>query len=429
MPFSPAIIAPTYNNLAFLPEVVERIRAVGLHLYIVDDGSDDGTGRWLDDIASAEAAEAASSPSARRGAVTVLRHARNRGKAAALQTGFAAAAAAGCTHAVTIDTDGQLDPQDIPALLDQARAHPSSLILGNRDDQAPDYPARSRAGRRLSNLAIRLETGAQVADSQCGLRVYPLHLLDIVRCRTGRYAFEAEVITRAAWAGAGIISVPVSCRYFESDRRVSHFRPWIDSCHGVLLHLRLIARSLVPIPVRRLPASEREPSPHPHRSLWRRFLFWLSPSQLWRQIRDDQVSRSSQAIGVGIGVFIANLPIYGFQTLASLYVARRLHIHPLPVVAGAQISTPPINIVLIALAINVGHLVLRGSWPNLDRYDIAEANLGELIRDVLLEWLVGGVIIGALLGTLFALLFLRIFGAVAATGKTRRPESSDSGAD
>ena len=85
---------------------------------------------------------------ARRGhAVTVVTHNRNRGKAAALKTGFAAAAEAGFTHAITIDTDGQLDPEQIPELLAAARENPSALVVGCRDDGKADYPARSRLGR------------------------------------------------------------------------------------------------------------------------------------------------------------------------------------------------------------------------------------------------------------------------------------------
>jgi glycosyltransferase involved in cell wall biosynthesis len=241
MPFRPAIIAPTLNNAATLPDVIARTVALGHHLFIVNDGSTDGTAAWLETFANEQP-----------NGVTVLHHDRNRGKAIALRTGFDAAIAAGFTHAATIDTDGQLRPEEIPDLLEVAASNPNALVVGHRDETRADYPSRSRLGRRLSNLAIRLETGCHVDDCQCGLRVYPLRLFEVVRCRMGRFAFEAEIITRAAWAGCEILSVPVSCRYFPSDERVSHFRPWRDSVHGVLLHLMLLARSVAPLPHRQI---------------------------------------------------------------------------------------------------------------------------------------------------------------------------------
>src|SRR5687767_3581022 len=106
-PFSPVVITPTYNNCGTLAGVLGRVEALGLPMIVVDDGSTDSTAEVLREWA------------ARRqdGPARVLTHARNRGKADALRTGFAAAAAAGHTHAVTIDTDGQLDPEEIPLLL------------------------------------------------------------------------------------------------------------------------------------------------------------------------------------------------------------------------------------------------------------------------------------------------------------------------
>src|SRR3712207_5911580 len=99
-PFRPVVIAPTYNNAGTLVSVLRRVETVGLPLIVVNDGSTDGAAERL--------REWEFGPHA--GEVRVLTHSRNRGKADALRRGFAAAAAAGRTHAVTIDTDGQLDP-------------------------------------------------------------------------------------------------------------------------------------------------------------------------------------------------------------------------------------------------------------------------------------------------------------------------------
>lgn len=241
--FRPVILAPTYNNGGTLPGILERLDALNLPIVIVNDGATDATGEHL------RAWQQRVGPQRK----LVLIHPHNAGKAAALRTGFAAAAAGGFTHAATIDTDGQLDPEQIPDLLALAQRHPTALILGTRDDTKADYPARSRLGRRISNFAIRAESGLRISDSQCGLRVYPLGLIAAVRCRAPYFAFEAEIITRAAWARCPVLEFAANCRYFVPPARVSHFRPVVDTLRGLGLHARLLARALVPLPHPRWP--------------------------------------------------------------------------------------------------------------------------------------------------------------------------------
>src|SRR4051794_26859864 len=124
--FSPVVVAPTFDNAGTLRDVVTSILATGFPLIVVNDGSLDGTAEILAGL-SREAP----------GRVEVVTHQRNCGKAAALRSGFALARAGGYTHAVSIDTDAQLDPAEIPRLVDAARSSPTSLILGTRDDNAP----------------------------------------------------------------------------------------------------------------------------------------------------------------------------------------------------------------------------------------------------------------------------------------------------
>ena len=138
--FNPVVVAPTYNNARTLGEILAGVVAVDLPLIVVNDGSTDATAEVLDAVRQGHAS------------VAVLTHPRNRGKAAALQSGFTTAHDAGYTHAVSIDTDGQHDPAEIPKLLARAKESPEALVLGLRDDDAPGYPARSRFGRRVTRL-------------------------------------------------------------------------------------------------------------------------------------------------------------------------------------------------------------------------------------------------------------------------------------
>lgn len=233
--FRPVVVLPTYNNCGTLPDILNRIMALALPLIVVNDGSTDGTAGFLLGWKGEDAS---------RRATIILSHKQNRGKAAALQTGFLVAIAAGYSHAVTIDSDGQLDPEQIPDLLAVASEQPTALVLGVRDATRSDYPAKSRLGRLLSNFMIRLECGVRVSDSQCGFRVYPLSLIQTARCKAGRFGYEAEIITRAAWLGHPIREVPVNCRYFTEGDRVTHFKLRRDTLEGTVLHMRLLLCTL-----------------------------------------------------------------------------------------------------------------------------------------------------------------------------------------
>jgi glycosyltransferase involved in cell wall biosynthesis len=386
--FLPIVVTPTYNNSRTLIDVLDRIVRLGLPLIVVNDGSTDETAALL-----------ASWKPASSQHIEIVTHPHNRGKAAALRSGFDAARRAGFTHALTIDTDGQLDPEQIPDLLRAAEKSPDAFVLGARDDTRSDYPTKSRVGRRVSNTIIWMETGLRVHDSQCGMRVYPLAMFDIIRGSSGRFSFEAEVITRAGWARWPIAEVPVVCHYTPPGGRVSHFKPWRDSFHGFFMHARLVLRTLVPIGHRKWPGySSQLPTP---RKWIRDVLRWMSPLRAWRELRSDGdgIDRSTAAVGFASGVFLANLPIYGFQTIASLYIARRLHLHPIPVIAGSQLSTPPMGIALSAAAIGLGSFILHGRWVIWPDYNITQIGFGQMIGPLIGAWLLGGFLIGLALGT------------------------------
>ena len=207
--FRPVVVIPTYNNAQTLMDVVERAERAQLPLIVVDDGSTDRTPALLADW---------------KGFGFVITHDRNKGKAAALQTAFAFAQESEFTHAITLDSDGQLAPEQIEDFVEAARSHQHDFIIGNRNDQSDDYPARSRIGRRLQNLAVRVQCGATVGDTLCGYRAYPLEMFDVICVKSGGFAFEIEVVTRAVWSGFHIRDIPIRCRYFTDEKRVSHYR-------------------------------------------------------------------------------------------------------------------------------------------------------------------------------------------------------------
>ncbi len=380
--FRPVVIAPTYNNAATLQAVLDRILAVGAPVIVVNDGATDQTASILERFSS-ERAEFT---------FRVVTHPVNRGKAAALLTGFAEAARLGYTHAVTMDTDGQLEPEEIPRLLEAAGESRQALVLGCREEDIPGCPAKSLAGRRMSNALIRLECGRRLKDSQCGFRVYPLREVMSLRCRASRFGFETEIITRAVWAGLPVRESPVTCHY-PLTGRVTHFRPWRDSIRHAGLHGRLLARAFWPWPHKKLVAAPASPS-------WRDLARWGSPRELWRQLKAQSQDRFAVAGGIAAGVFIANLPALGYQTILALYVARRWHLNPIAAVIGSHASTPPVNLLLWGAAIWIGHLLLTGTPLRMEYFDFARRSLGFWTGRLLLEWTLGGVIVGLFLAVL-----------------------------
>lgn len=192
-------LIPAYNAQGTIAAVVQRVKAMGgpEHgpVLVVDDGSTDATG----------------SEAARAGAI-VLRHAANRGKGAALQTGFAYALARGGQTVMTLDADGQHDPAEAEKLLAAAAAHPGSLIIGVRSFDPALMPRRSRIGNQISTFFISRFAGRLHRDTQSGFRIYPRRLLT-APLRTRRFDTETELLLWAAKLGVPLCEVPIQTIY------------------------------------------------------------------------------------------------------------------------------------------------------------------------------------------------------------------------
>lgn len=231
-------VIPYYNHPRTLPGTVAELGEHGLHCWIVDDGSDP---------ASRAAAEGVR---AQRGdGVTLLTHAVNRGKGAAVLSGCRAAAEAGYTHALQIDADGQHDPADVPAFLAAAAARPEALVLGNARFDA-SVPRARLYGRYLTRLWVWINTlSLEVRDSMCGFRVYPLApLLQLAREeRLGEgMEFDTEVVVRLHWRGTPIVGLPTRVTYPALG--ISHFDVWRDNVLISRMHARLFAGMLWRLP-------------------------------------------------------------------------------------------------------------------------------------------------------------------------------------
>lgn len=227
MSFSPCAIVPSRNHSLALPGVVAALRAAGLAVIVVDDGSDEPH-------ASAIAAVAGEG-------VAVHRRPLNGGKGAAMADGFRRAAGLGFSHAVQVDADGQHDLAALPEMLRQAEAAPHALVSGAPLYDASMPPGR-RIGRWITHLWVFVETlSFKISDSMCGFRVYPLAevaaLLAEERVGEGM-DFDTDIMVRLFWRGIEPVMVPVAVTYPPGN--TSNFRMLRDNWRITRMHTRLV---------------------------------------------------------------------------------------------------------------------------------------------------------------------------------------------
>jgi len=245
------VVIPSYDSGPLVYDTVRAARAAWQPVYVVVDGSGDGTGEGLRAMAAAD-------PGLR---VWLLP--RNQGEGAAVLHGLLQARAAGFTHALTMDADGQHPAQCIEDFMRASAARPEAMILGRPlfDASAPRLRVR---GRRVSNWWTDLETlGAGVADSLFGFRVYPIvELVAVMRRQRWmrRFDFDTEAVVRLAWRGVKPINRDAPVRYLSAAQGgVSHFRYGRDNALLTWMHARLVIGFVLRLPwlawrrARRLP--------------------------------------------------------------------------------------------------------------------------------------------------------------------------------
>ena len=230
------VLIPSYNTGGKLFETVAQARRCWRPVWVVIDGSTDGTGEAL-------AAIAKDDPNLR-----VLMLPENAGKGAAILYGIRLAQLAGFTHALTMDADGQHAAASIAPMMALSAAHPEAMILGRPIFDA-SAPRLRVLGRRLSNFWVNVETSwGGIGDSLFGLRVYPIDPLLRAFTRTRgmrRFDFDPEAAVRLYWQGVRPINHPTPVRYFRRDEGgVSHFHYVRDNVLLTLMHARLVAEAL-----------------------------------------------------------------------------------------------------------------------------------------------------------------------------------------
>jgi glycosyltransferase involved in cell wall biosynthesis len=322
------VIIPTYNNSKTLKKVIDGVSHYTEDIVIVNDGSTDNTPSILNSYAQYEK----------------IHLPKNRGKGNALRVGFQHAESLGYQYAITIDSDGQHFPDDIPVFIDslEKEENENILLIGARNMAQDGVPKKSSFGNKFSNFWYWVETGNKLKDTQSGFRLYPLRFLKDLKFYTRKFEFEIEVIVRAAWNGTIVKNIPVKVKYDETER-VSHFRPFKDFTRISILNTLLVLITFLFIIPRDLYRKFR-------RKGFRRFIM--------EDLLGNQDSPQKKALSIALGVFIGLSPFWGFHTVLVIFLAIVLKLNKAIAFTFSNVSLPPFIPFVLYASSKMGQFVL-----------------------------------------------------------------------
>jgi predicted LPLAT superfamily acyltransferase len=264
-------VIPSHNHWQALPAIIERLRVLGLTVFVIDDAS----------APTARAALAALN--APEQGVRVTRLDVNRGKGGAVLAGFGLARSAGFSHCLQIDADGQHDLEAVADMLALAKDHPDAIVTGWAvyDDSAP---AGRVIARWITHVCVWIETlSFAIRDSICGLRVYPLAAVAALMDRGAIVGqgmdFDIEIVVRLHRSGTPVVNHPVHVVYPAGN--LSNFRMWHDNWHITRMHTRLVLGTLFTWPALLWKRQRPAAAPTHWAALAERGLYWGLQISAW----------------------------------------------------------------------------------------------------------------------------------------------------
>lgn len=363
--FKIVVIVPTYNNSKTLQRVLDGVLEYTDDILVVNDGSTDATSEILKKYPQ----------------ILQIHLPENKGKGNALTVGFQKAKELGFKNAITIDSDGQHYPDDIPNFVEALKSESEPvLLIGNRNMSQDGIPKKSSFGNRFSNFWFWFETGIKLEDTQSGYRLYPLDAIPN-RFYTKKFEFEIEVIVRSAWKGVNVKNIPVKVLY-DMNERVSHFRPFKDFTRISILNTVLVTITLFYI-------------------IPRNFIRNFKKKSFKKFIKEDLLgskdSNRIKALSIALGVLFGILPVWGFQTFLVMFFAVLFRWNKILAFAFSNISIPPMIPLIIWLSLKVGGWVV----PSLATFSFDKEMSFSMIQDHILQYLIGSVILAISTAFLF----------------------------
>ena len=363
------ILIPTYNNAKTLRRVIQGVLEYTSHIIVVNDGSTDHTSSVLADYPSLE----------------VITLPKNRGKGYALRQGFKKAYLTDYDNVITIDSDGQHYPSDLPVFVNTLKATEEPvLLIGSRNLKQNGVPVKSNFGNRFSNFWFWFETGIKLQDTQSGYRLYPLKYMP-KKYFTTKFEFEIEVIVRSAWKGIPVKNIPISVLY-DPDERVSHFRPFTDFTRISILNTILVLITLIYIKPRD-------------------FVKKLKKKSFKQFIKEDILqsndTKEVKALSIALGTFIGIAPLWGLQTFLAIFLPSIFRLNKVLSFVFSNISIPPMIPIIIYLSLKTGSLFIaseKGLAFDLDTITL------ESVADHIAQYLVGSIVLASVTALIFGVM-------------------------
>src|SRR5690606_8731751 len=322
------VIIPTYNNYKTLQKVIEGVLVYTENVIVVNDGSTDSTSEILENFSQ----------------IQQIQIAKNKGKGNALRVGFKHAESLGYNFAITIDSDGQHFPEDIPSFIEALENAPNKeiLLIGARNMTQLGVPKKSSFGNKFSNFWFWVETGIRLQDTQSGFRLYPLFAMKNLKFHTNKFVFEIEAIVKAAWNDIEVKNIPIQVHY-EMENRVSHFRPFKDFTRISILNTWFVLVTFLYIKPRDLFRKLKKKG-------FKRFLK--------EDLLSSEDSSEKKALSITLGVFIGLSPIWGFHTVSVIFLALLLKLIIVIAFALSNLILPSFIPFILYFSLKIGSWIL-----------------------------------------------------------------------
>ena len=322
------VIIPTYNNCKTLQKVIEGVLVYTENVIVVNDGSTDSTSEILAQFPQ----------------IQQIHLSKNKGKGNALRQGFKLANSLGYNYTITIDSDGQHYPEDIPAFIEALKndTNKQILLIGSRNMTQLGVPKKSSFGNKFSNFWFWVETGSRLQDTQSGFRLYPLFAMKNLKLYTDKFEFEIEAIVKAAWSGVEVKNIPIQVHY-ELDDRVSHFRPFKDFTRISILNTWFVLITFLYIKPRNLFKKLKKKG-------FKKFFM--------EDFLGNDDTAEKKALSIALGVFIGLSPLWGFHTVLVIFLALLLNLNKVIAFAFSNVSLPPFIPVILYFSLKLGSWLL-----------------------------------------------------------------------
>lgn len=352
------VLIPTYNNEKTLKRVIDGVLDYTENIIVINDGSIDSTSEILNNYPQ----------------ITIVSLPENKGKGNGLKIGFRKTMDLGFDFAITIDSDGQHYPDDIPifveALLNEKK---DVLLIGNRNMSQDGVPRKSSFGNNFSNFWFWFETGIKLQDTQSGYRLYPLKKIP-KKYFTPKFEFEIEIIVRTAWKHIPVKNIPVKVLYDPAER-VSHFRPFRDFTRISILNTILVFITIFYI----IP-----------RNFFRNFKKKSLRKFIKEDVLESDGSNRNKAFSIALGIFFGLSPFWGFQTALVISLSVLFKLNKVLAFVASNISLPPFIPFIIAGSLFIGAPFVSGESNFLNQ----DLNF-ELVKNNLLQYIIGSFILAS----------------------------------